>query len=55
VTEAWCSFERSYRWTDRDSVRQELVDGLRKAPDPDDPRVPPVDLAYTLAPPGRCP
>ena len=54
VTEAWCSFEKSYRWTDRDAVRQELLDGLRKAPDPDDPRVPPVDLAYTLTPPGRC-
>jgi hypothetical protein len=55
VTEAWCTFERTYRWTDRDAVRQELLDGLRKTADPDDPRVPPVDLAYTLAPPGRCP
>lgn len=54
VTEAWCSFEKSYRWTDRAAVRQELLDGLRKTPDPDDPRVPPVDLAYTLTPPGRC-
>jgi hypothetical protein len=55
VTEAWCTFERSYRWTDRSAVRQELLEGLRKAPDPDDPRVPLVDLGYTLAPPGRCP
>jgi hypothetical protein len=54
VTEAWCTFERSYRWTDRGAVRQELLDGLRKTPDPDDPRVPQVDLGYTLAPPGRC-
>jgi hypothetical protein len=54
VTEAWCTFERSYRWTDRGAVRQELLDGLRKAPDPDDARVPLVDLGYTLVPPGRC-
>ncbi|HEV8310204.1 MAG TPA: hypothetical protein VGW35_21280 [Methylomirabilota bacterium] len=54
VTEAWCTFERSYRWADRAAVRQEVLDGLKKAPDPDDPRVPPVDLSYALATPGRC-
>ena len=54
VTEAWCTFDRSYRWADRAAVRQETLDALRKAPDPDDPRVPPVDLGYLLAPPGTC-
>jgi hypothetical protein len=54
VTEAWCGFERTYRWSDRAAVRQEVLDTLRKAADPDDPRVPPIDLAYALAPPGRC-
>ncbi len=54
VTEAWCTFERTYRGGDRAAVRQELLDTLRKPPDPDDPRVPAVDLSYALAPPGRC-
>ena len=54
VTEAWCTFERTYRWADRVTVRQEVLDGLRKAADPDEPRLPIADLSYTLAPPGRC-
>jgi hypothetical protein len=54
VTEGWCSFERTYRWADRPAVRQEVLEGLRRAPDPEDPRIPLVDLAYTLAPPGPC-
>lgn len=54
VTEAWCAFDRSYRWADRAAVRQEVLDALRKAPDPDDARVPPVDLGYLLTPPGPC-
>lgn len=54
VTEAWCAFDRSYRWADRAAVRQEILDALRKAPDPDDARVPPVDLGYLLTPPGTC-
>ena len=54
VTEAWCTFERTYRWGDRSAVRQEVLDALRKPPDPDDPRVPAVDLSYALAPAGRC-
>jgi hypothetical protein len=55
VTEAWCTFERAYRWADRAAVRQEVLDTLRRAPDFDDPRIPPVDLGYTLAPAGPCP
>jgi hypothetical protein len=55
VTEAWCGFDRGYRWSDRAAVRQEVLDTLRRAPDGDDPRVPPIDLAYALAAPGRCP
>jgi hypothetical protein len=54
VTEAWCTFDRSYRWADQAAVRQEVLETLRRAPEPDDPRVPPIDLAYALAPPGRC-
>ena len=54
VTEAWCSFDRTYRWTDRTDVRQEVIRRLRLAPDPEDGRLPPIDLGYTLAPPGRC-
>jgi len=54
VTEAWCTFERAYRWADRAAVRREILESLRKPPDPEDPRVPPIDLSYTLAPPGRC-
>jgi hypothetical protein len=54
VTEAWCGFARSYRWADRTAVRQEVLDTLRRPADPDDPRVPPVDLGYALAPPGKC-
>lgn len=55
VTEAWCTFGRAYRWADRAAVRQEILEELRRPPDPDDPRLPIVDLAYALAPPGRCP
>ncbi len=54
VTEAWCAFDRAYRWADRADVRQEVIRRLRLAPDPEDGRLPPIDLAYTLAPPGRC-
>jgi hypothetical protein len=54
VTEAWCAFDRAYRWADRADVRQEVVRRLRFAPDPEDGRLPPIDLGYALAPPGRC-
>jgi hypothetical protein len=54
VTEAWCGFDRAYRWSDRAAVRQEVLETLRKPAEADDPRVPPIDLAYALAPPGRC-
>ncbi|HEV8675977.1 MAG TPA: hypothetical protein VGX21_18210 [Methylomirabilota bacterium] len=54
VTDAWCNFARAYRWADRAAVRQEVLETLRKPPDPDDPRVPSIDLGYALAPPGRC-
>jgi hypothetical protein len=54
VTEAWCSFDRTYRWTDRADVRQEVIRRLRLAPDPEDGRLPPIDLGYALVPPGRC-
>ncbi|HWC02195.1 MAG TPA: hypothetical protein VHF87_05445 [Methylomirabilota bacterium] len=54
VTEGWCAFDRAYRWADRTDVRQEVVRRLRLAPDPEDGRLPPIDLAYTLVPPGRC-
>jgi len=54
VTEAWCGFDRGYRWADRADVRQEVIRRLRLAPDPDDGRLPPIDLAYTLVPPGQC-
>ena len=55
VTEAWCTFERAYRWADRAAVRREVLEALRRPPDPDDSRLPLVDVSYTLAPPGRCP
>jgi hypothetical protein len=54
VTEAWCAFDRTYRWADRADVRQEVLRRLRLAPDPEDGRLAPIDLAYTLTPPGRC-
>jgi hypothetical protein len=54
VTEAWCTFDKGYRWADRAAVRQEVLEALKKPPDPDDPRVPTVDLGYTLAAPGAC-
>jgi hypothetical protein len=54
VTEAWCEFDRGYRWTDRADVRQEVLRRLRLAPDPEDGRLPPIDLGYALAPAGRC-
>jgi hypothetical protein len=54
VTEAWCAFERGYRWADRADVRQEVLRRLRLAADPEDGRLPPIDLGYALAPPGRC-
>lgn len=55
VTEGWCTFERAYRWADRGAVRTEVLARLRRAPDPEDARLPPVDLAYAAAPPERCP
>lgn len=54
VTEAWCDFDRGYRWADRADVRQEVLRRLRLAPDPEDGRLPPIDLGYALVPPGRC-
>jgi hypothetical protein len=54
VTDAWCGFERAYRWADRATVRQEVQRRLRLRADPGEDRVPPVDLAYALTPPGRC-
>jgi hypothetical protein len=54
VTEAWCAFERTYRWADRATVRREVVEALKRPPDPEDARHPFVDLSYTLAAPGRC-
>jgi hypothetical protein len=54
VTEAWCGFDRGYRWADRADVRQEVLRRLRLAADPEDGRLPPIDLAYALTPPGRC-
>jgi hypothetical protein len=54
VTEAWCAFERGYRWADRADVRQEVLRRLRLAADPEDGRLPPIDLGYALSPPGRC-
>lgn len=54
VTEAWCGFERLYRWADRPAIRREVVEILRRQPDPEDPRVPLADVSYALAPPGRC-
>jgi hypothetical protein len=54
VTEAWCAFDRTYRWTDRADVRQEVLRRLRLAADPEDGRLPPIDLGYALTPPGRC-
>ena len=55
VTEAWCGFDRSYRWADRADVRTEVLRRLRLAADPEDGRLPPIDLGYALTPPGRCP
>ena len=54
VTEAWCGFEKSYRWPDRTAVRQEVLARLKRSPDPDDGRLPLVDVSYTLTAPGRC-
>ena len=54
VTEAWCAFERSYRWADRADVRQEVLRRLRLAADPEDGRLPAIDLGYALTAPGRC-
>lgn len=54
VTEAWCGFDRAYRWADRADVRREVLRRLRLAPDPEDGRLPPIDLGYALAPPGGC-
>lgn len=55
VTEAWCGFEKAYRWPDRARIRQEVLRRLRMAADPEEGRIPPVDLAYATAAPGRCP
>ena len=54
VTEAWCGFERAYRWADRAAVRQEVLARLRKGPDAEDTRLPFVELAYALTPADRC-
>jgi hypothetical protein len=54
VTEAWCAFDRAYRWADRADVKQEVARRLRLAPDPEDGRLPPIDLTYILAAPDRC-
>jgi hypothetical protein len=54
VTEAWCAFDKTYRWSDRAPVRQEVLARLRLGPDPENGRIAPVDLAYALAPPGNC-
>jgi hypothetical protein len=54
VTEAWCAFDRTYRWADRADVRQEVVRRLRLAADSENGRLPPIDLGYALTPPGRC-
>jgi hypothetical protein len=54
VTEAWCTFERSYRWADRAAVRRDVLEALRRPADPEDARLPFADLSYTLAPPARC-
>jgi hypothetical protein len=54
VTEAWCAFDRAYRWADRADVKQEVTRRLRLAPDPEDGRLPPIDLTYILAAPDRC-
>jgi hypothetical protein len=54
VTEAWCAFDRTYRWADRADVGQEILRRLRLAADPEDGRLPPIDLGYALTAPGRC-
>lgn len=54
VTDGWCTFERAYRWADRAAVKHEVLARLRRAPDPDDLRLPTADIGYTLTPPGRC-
>jgi len=54
VTEAWCGFERAYRWADRARVRQEVLERLRAGARPDEGRIPTVDLAYALTPPRPC-
>jgi hypothetical protein len=54
VTEAWCAFDRAYRWADRADVKQEVARRLRLAPDPEDGRLPPIDVTYILAAPDRC-
>jgi len=55
VTDAWCAFEKSYRWPDRARVRQEVLRRLRLPADPEEGRIPSADLAYAAAAPGRCP
>ena len=54
VTDAWCTFDRAYGWADRAAVRQEIFDALKRPPDPDDPRVPPIDVGYLLVVPRTC-
>jgi hypothetical protein len=54
ASEAWCAFDRAYRWADRADVRQEVLRRLRLAADPEDGRLPPIDLGYALTPPSRC-
>jgi hypothetical protein len=54
VTDAWCTFESTYRWADRAAVRSEVLEALRRPSDPENARLPFADLNYALAPPGRC-
>jgi len=43
-----------YRWADRVALRQEVLARLKRAPDPDDARLPTVDLSYAAASLERC-
>ena len=51
MTEAWCGFERAYRWADRAAVRQEVLEALRKPPIPTIRACRPSTLGYALARP----
>jgi hypothetical protein len=54
VTEAWCTFESTYRWADRAAIRRDVIEALRRPSDPENARLPFADLSYALAAPGRC-